>query len=526
MRRDPIVNTLLWIFAPLAALGLAAAVPSTGCVNTATDCAALGLPAGCTPGGGGAGPASASAATGTGGAGVATASSAVAGTASSASTAVSGSSASGTGTGGGAGSGAVCKARRAGDASDQTARRLDADAAGHLLVGGDFQGTLDFGVSALTASTTQGFVALLDAATLKPSWSRSLGATYLASALDASGDVIVAGSYTSAVPVDLGCGVLDANKSFFLAKIDPTKSLPSAACVFSKAFAAPIVRATLAVAGNGDIVLAGGSQGPANGPVELGTGPLPAHGGLDVVIARFTSTGSTQWSHAFGTPGDEAAVGVALDPASGDAFITGDFVGQLDFATGGNGIDSGAGKRDIFFAGFDPAGVPLWADHFKGPNDDRATGIAVVSDGIVLGGDYVGSIDLGTSHETSAMPSAFVVGKLKLDGSPLWAATLDGQGNGTFLSLAAAAGDGIVLTGSVTVSATTSDLLVASLDKKGKPLYQTTFPGTGLSRGLAVVAHGGVVDVAGGFDGTLDLGAAGKLQSQGGQDVFIAHLCP
>jgi hypothetical protein len=509
MRGDVIVNKVLWILAPAAVLGLVVAVPSTGCAKTASDCAAQGLPVGCTPGNfGGAGGADAGSDAGNDSAGGA-------------------GGAGGMATGGAGGMGAggstlgtVCEAKRAGDAADQTARSLSADAAGHLLVGGDFQGTLAFGVSQLTASTTSGFLALFDATTLKPSWSRSIPATYLASVLDASGNVIVAGRYTGAP--DVGCGPLDPAKTFFLAKIDPTKA-PQSSCVFSMAYAAPMVLATLAVAANGDIVLAGASQGQA----ELGGGSLPAYGGQDVIAARFTSAGAPLWSNAYGTSGDEAASGLALDPVTGDAFVTGDFAGVLDFATGKNSLDSGAGKRDIFIAAFDAGGVPLWAEQFKGPNDDHATGIAVVSDGVLVGGDYTGSIDLGTNHETSAMASAFVVGKLELaDGAAVWTTTLDGKGNGAFAALAATEADGLVLTGSVTVDASNAGLLVAALDKKGVPLHETTFPGAGLSRGLAVATHAGVVDVAGGFGGTLDLGAAGKLQSNGGQDVFLAHLCP
>ena len=515
MRRDAIVNKLLWILTPVAVLGLVAAVQSAGCANTASDCAALGLPSGCGVGGAG-GATTVASATGTGGSGgkVGTG-----GTTSSSSASSTG--AGGTGAGGSA-AGAVCKARRGGDGVDQSARGAMADAAGHLLIGGDFQGTLDFGLSP-TLSATAGpwsFVALFDEPTLKPIWNRAVQATYLASALDPSGNVIVAGTYASGVSLDFGCGALDSTKSFFLAKIDPTHQLPGGKCLFSKAFTAPLVRASLATDASGAIVLAGTTQAPTNSPIELGMGSLQCAGGLDIVAAKFDPTGVSLWSRGIGTAANEEAVSLALD-SDGNAYVTGDFDGKLDFATGSNGLTT-AGMRDIFVARFDAAtGTSPWQLSFKGPNDDRATGLAVVPGGLVVGGDFTGSLDVGTKHLTSA--SAFVVARLKLDGSVVGASALDGKGNGTFSALTATASAGFVLTGS---DAATGGLLVAAFDGKGVPLFDTTFPGTGASRGLAVVTHGGAIDVAGTFDGTMDLGGANMLQSSGMKDVFVAHICP
>ena len=47
MRRRAQVRKLSWIVAPVAAFAAAMAMQSAGCANTASDCAALGLPAGC-----------------------------------------------------------------------------------------------------------------------------------------------------------------------------------------------------------------------------------------------------------------------------------------------------------------------------------------------------------------------------------------------------------------------------------------------------------------------------------------------
>jgi hypothetical protein len=411
----------------------------------------------------------------------------------------------------------VCKAKRAGDALDQAVRGLASDGAGHVLAVGDFQGNLSFGGAQLSATGTYAFVAVLDA-TFGPVWNRAFPASVLAGAFDAAGNVVIAGTYGSSVTLDFGCGKLDPNAGFFLAKLDHA----TGNCVFSKALTAPFVRASLAVAANGDAVLAG----TTSGTVDVGMGPLPNLGGTDVFVGRFDgAAGALSWARSYGTSGDDAIAGVAIDPTSGGVFVAGDFNGKLDLSTGGNPLDS-QGTRDIFVAGLSATGTALWATQLHGPGDDVATGLArLPSGGLVVGGDYVMSIDVGGMMQQSQMASAFFVARLGADGVPTWATSYDGMGNGAVAAIGAGA-SGIALTGSAPVDATNAKLWVATLDANGKKGSESTFGGSGLERGTGVVFDGTALAIGGHFDGALDLGSAGMLASAGARDVFLVRLCP
>lgn len=75
--------------------------------------------------------------------------------------------------------------------------------------------------------------------------------------------------------------------------------------------------------------------------------------------------------------------------AQGNVYIAGAFT-ELDL----DGPLPNAGGQDIFVAKFDPAGNVMWARSFGGPGNDAATVRFDGAGGLVLGGWFVGSIDM------------------------------------------------------------------------------------------------------------------------------------
>ncbi|MBZ5711077.1 hypothetical protein [Nannocystis pusilla] len=120
--------------------------------------------------------------------------------------------------------------QRFGDAGDQRIQTLATDAAGRVLVGGHFDGVLDFGGGPLMhEGNFDGFVAVF-AADGDHLWSRRLGGPGTsridAITADAAGNVIVGGIFNQTV--DLGGGAeltAGPNTSAFLAKYDPAGEL-------------------------------------------------------------------------------------------------------------------------------------------------------------------------------------------------------------------------------------------------------------------------------------------------------------
>ena len=505
------LDRLLGLLAGASMVTAALAWPA-GCARSAEDCASLGLADGCTSASGG------SSTTATGGSG-GTSTGGSGGTSTGGSGGMNTGGSGGMDTGGSTSAPTVCASRRAGDVEDQQALSLDGRS-GQILVGGSFLGTISFGGAQHSAVAESAFVAVLDAATLGPVWSRAMPVGYLAGALDASGDVIIAATYSAAAPVDLGCGPLDESKDFVLARLATT----TGACVWSKTMVAPFTSAHLAIAANGDALLAGVVE-PGLGGVDLGaTGPLPLHGKRDVVVARFDSTGSTLWSRSYGSAEDDSVAGLIVNPTTGAVTIAGDFNGKIDFATAGNALDS-AGTRAVFAAQLDSAGASSWARMLNGPGADAVTGIALLPSGLpVIAGTFTISLDVKTQVlSTGATLGGFLVA-LDADGSTAWARSIDSLGAAT-ISAITAGSSGVALAGSAPIDASNTRLYVTRLGLDGSPISESTIDGAGLTHGTGLVFDGTGLDVAGWFDDKLELGAAGSLASSGKRDVFVLRLC-
>lgn len=120
--------------------------------------------------------------------------------------------------------------QRFGDGGDQRIQTLAADAAGRVLVGGYFDGVLDFGGGPLMhEGNFDAFVAVFDADG-DHLWSRRLGGPGTsridAITADAAGNVIVGGIFNQAI--DLGGGAeltAGPHAAAFLAKYDPAGEL-------------------------------------------------------------------------------------------------------------------------------------------------------------------------------------------------------------------------------------------------------------------------------------------------------------
>jgi hypothetical protein len=511
--RNAITTTMLLALVPAALL---AVLPPLGCSKTAEDCASLGKKDGC-----------AATTTGSGGAGGATSSSSSSGSGGSGGAGGATSTSSG-----GGGAPPACESRRAGDALDQTILDLANDQGGHVLAGGNFAGVLAFGPTQLSAAGTEAFLALLDAGHFVETWAIKVPVTYLGSGFDAHQDVVLAASYTSVaagdgglVGPDIGCGALDGNKNFVLAKFAGATH----ACVWSKSFSAPIDRARLTAATNGDIVLAGSVMPSGAGSTELGGLVLPSYGGTDLLVARFDTAGKSLWSRAYGSEGDDRLAGVVLEPGTKEfVILAGDFEGTLDLQIGGNALDS-KGHRDVFAAALTgDLGAPTWATSFPGGGDEAAVGLSLAGGGgFTVAGDYVASIDVAGTALASTTANALFLAHFDHETKLAWASSFDGLGAGAFGTMTVGSG-GFTLAGSELVDAASGQLRLLRVDNLGKEVWREVFPGTGLTRGTALYDDGAAVDVAANFTRTIDLGGKGMLVANGTgatSDVLLLRVC-
>ncbi len=236
-----------------------------------------------------------------------------------------------------------------GGENTQIAEAVALDSAANVLLTGQYRNSMKFDDDKLNSQGDYDiFVAKLDPAG-QPSWALSFGDKErqqgLAIAVDAADNVIVGGNLQGSV--DFGGGPLvtsDENEGLiddvFVLKLDS-----SGKHVFSARYGDDEDQDLrgLAVDLNDNLLLTGELKGKADfGGVDL----LVSTGGEDIYIVKLGPDGQHLWSYAFGGVGDQYARDIAATPL-GKTVVTGSFEASLDF--GGTTTElTSQGQDDVF----------------------------------------------------------------------------------------------------------------------------------------------------------------------------------
>jgi hypothetical protein len=311
---------------------------------------------------------------------------------------------------------------------------IAADAAGNIIVSGDFAYGVDLG-NGNPFSLNGGYPGMFivkyspSGAVLwyKAFASGSTSASAKSVAVDSQSNILVAGSFAGTVDFG-GTSLTAANPlSMFVAKYSPSGSLLWAKGFGGTAMASDFGPA-VAVDGTNNIVLLGRLQS-AN--VNFGGITITPPGSSSLVLVKISSSGATLWAKAYGT-GKVVPQGLAID-RSGDIGVTGQFGTASDF--GGGSISSvNAGNFSTFvakYSGMD--GSYRWAKAFGGSNDDSGYGIAAdpTTGNFVVTGGFMGTADFGGGAITVTSDAVFLAG-YDTSGKFLWAQTYGGA-SGTSL---------------------------------------------------------------------------------------------
>jgi hypothetical protein len=207
------------------------------------------------------------------------------------------------------------------------------DGSGNVLVTGDFDGVIDFGLGQVaSAGVRDMFVAKLDP-TGSPLWNRRFGDPSEQSgtsvAADSGGSAIVTGVFLGAV--DLGGETLTSAGSLdgFVVKL----SLDTGSRLWSKQLSGPASERidSVAVYPNGDVLIAGSFTSAS---VAIGGVTLASAGGADIFMARLAGgTGDVIWAKRFGDSESQIATRAAVD-GSGNVLLAGTYSGSPDFGLG------------------------------------------------------------------------------------------------------------------------------------------------------------------------------------------------
>jgi len=365
--------------------------------------------------------------------------------------------------------GAHLWSQRFGGLGVEEPRSVAVDPSGNVILTGKFEGTVDFGGGDLVATGFHDiFLAKYDP-TGTHLWSQRFGGTGAAKAesvaLDDSGNVFITGDFTETVDFGGGNRVSAGSNDIFVAKYSPT-----GAHLWSHRFGTTFIDLGLAVAtdDSGNVFMTGAFIGDVN----FGGGVLSSVGfATDIVVAKYSPTGSHVWSQNFGNMDWEASRSLATD-ASGNVFMMGAFRGTVDF--GGGDLVSDGPENDIVVAKYDPAGTHLWSQRFGNSSEEALGSVATdVSGNVFMTGAFVDTVDFGGGNLPSAGGQDMFVAKYSPTGAHLWSER-----------------------------------------------YGSTDPEGGR---WAAIDDTGNVFIMGNFSGTTDLGG-GNLVSAGSSDMFIMKL--
>lgn len=448
---------------------------------------------------------------------------------------------------------------------------LVVDANDNVIVVGVFSGRQDFDPGPASVSYTSAGGNDVFVASYSPSgtlnWVNVFGSTAMDLAwdvaLDGAGNAVVAGEFWGTVNVNPSGSAVNLTSAGGPDAFVIRYNASTGAHVSSFRVGGPNRDAAhgVAVDANNDVVLAGGFESTVPfSPTESRTAALNSQDGM---VARYTSAGALVWVATFGAGDFDRAYGVALT-STGDAVVTGLFIGTVDFDPGaGVASRTSNGRTDGFVARYTSGGALASVATFGSTGDDAALAAKVDASGnAVVSGTFESTVDFdpgaGVRNLTSAGYTDAFVARYNAAGQYLNAAALNGRGR-VFgdqlaltqhnLSLVLDASGNAILVGSfdyeidmdptaaddIRPATGSADIFVARITANGE-LAQTV-TGQPVSEPIAVggasrditrsvlkTTNGAIL--AGIFNGTIDFDPGVGVQertSNGGDDVFLAH---
>jgi hypothetical protein len=288
---------------------------------------------------------------------------------------------------------------------DQIANAVAATAMGDAVMTGSFVGNLAIGPGAplVSVGTSDLFVARLNPAG-NPIWSKAFGNPgYLAQsrsvAVDGSGNIVIAGSFTGTLDLGAPALVSQGDHDIFVAKLDSTGTP-----LWSRAFGGPGADKafSVAVGPSGSVAV----TGAFHGLVTFGALPpvaSPTLADSSSFVVTLDAAGTPLWVRSQSEPMgmvtgvDQQGLGVEVD-LEGNAVVTGWSAGTtaFDVASPGTSTRVSPGGTDVFVAKYGPTGSLYWARIFGDAGLQAGASVAIDPLGNVWStGYFSGTVDFG-----------------------------------------------------------------------------------------------------------------------------------
>jgi hypothetical protein len=446
-------------------------------------------------------------------------------------------------------------AKEIGGTGNEEGQAIAIDASGNVYITGTFSGTVDFdpgvGTFNLTSAGGSGiFISKLDDSG-NFVWAKAMSGTVdgysYSIALDASGNVYIAGFFQGTVDFDPGVGIFNLTSAggydIFITKLDSlgnfvwAKRMGGAGEDYGKA---------TSVDASGNVYTIGSFHGTVDFDPGTGIYNLTSAGNNDIFISKLDSSGNFVWAKKIGGTNDDFGIALAID-SSANVYITGNFRGTADFNPGSGTFNlTSAGNDDIFISKLDSSGNFVWAKAIGGAGYDGGQSLVLdpaASGDIYTTGFFAGTVDFdpgaGVFNLTSTGGNAIFISKSDSAGNFVWAKAMGGTSGNIGYSIALDPSGNVYTTGEFygttdfdpgagifnLTSAGYTDIFISKLDSVGNFVWAKAMGGTDYDHGssIALNASGNAYMSGFFFSPSISFGST-TLTNAGNYDMFIAKL--
>ena len=281
----------------------------------------------------------------------------------------------------------------------------------------------------------------------------------------------------------------------------------------------------IAVDSSGNVYITGGFRET----IDFGGGDVTSAGNKNIFVLKLNTSGVFQWVKTYGGTLTDIGYGIAVDSSS-NVHITGSFRGTVDF--GGGDITSAASSSDIFVLKLNSSGVFQWVKTYGGTSNEYGYDIALDSSGnTYITGTFLGTVDFGGGNITAAVLIDTFVIKTNSSGVFQWVKTYGGSASEFGYRIAVDSSDNVYITGHFTgtldfgggnvTSVGNEDIFVLKLNSSGVFQWINNYGDTLSDWGYGVaVDSSSNVYITGYFIGTVDFGG-GDITSAGAGDIVV-----